>query len=180
MPNLLPAMLLQVAAIPADGLPIPSYDDTATRIVANDAKLFWGFFEGCDPDAVEQLVHPDFRMLHDLAGMPLESGEQMISQSRERCAARMPGGANAGYRNRRLFVPGSRRIQMLGTWGALEEGHHTFHEWRKSAEGDGGDWVQTGGGRYIHIWQWMQDEGRYRLLESFSIDHGPSPAYPPE
>ena len=155
---------------------IPSFDDTVARIAQNDARLFWGFFEGCKPDAVADLVHPDFRMLHDIAGLALASGEQMIEQSRERCASRAPGGANAGYKNRRLLVPGSRRVQMLGDWGALEEGSHTFHEWR----GPDAGWVQTGGGRYIHSWQWMPVEGRYRLLESLSIDHGPAPEYPPQ
>ena len=165
LPSLVTALLLAqapAAAVPAPQ-PMPTGDALEKRIVANDARLFWGFFEGCDPDAVSDLIHPDFRMLHDLVGMPLSSGAQMIEQSRRNCADRAPGGKNAGYRNRRLLVPGSRRIQKLGDWGVLEEGHHTFHEWR-----------------YIHSWQWMPEEGRFRLLESLSIDHGPAVPYPPQ
>ena len=182
LPSLVAALLLAqapAAAVPAPQ-PMPTGDALEKRIVANDARLFWGFFEGCDPDAVSDLIHPDFRMLHDLVGMPLSSGAQMIEQSRRNCADRAPGGKNAGYRNRRLPVPGSRRIQKLGDWGVLEEGHHTFHEWRASLEGGQGGWEMTGGGRYIHSWQWMPEEGRFRLLESLSIDHGPAVPYPPQ
>ena len=104
------------------GQPIPSYEETLARIGENDARLFWSFFEGCDPDAAATLLHPDFRMLHDRGGLVVSSGEQMIEQSRRQCAARAPGGENEGYRNRRMFVPGSRKVQLLGSWGALEEG----------------------------------------------------------
>ncbi|AXK41131.1 DUF4440 domain-containing protein [Erythrobacter aureus] len=182
LPSLVAALLLAqapAAAVPAPQ-PMPTGDALEKRIVANDARLFWGFFEGCDPDAVSDLIHPDFRMLHDLVGMPLSSGAQMIEQSRRNCADRAPGGKNEGYRNRRLPVPGSRRIQKLGDWGVPEEGHHTFHEWRASHEGGRGGWEMTGGGRYIHSWQWMPEEGRFRLLESLSIDHGPAVPYPPQ
>lgn len=76
-------------------------------------------------------------------------------------------------------MPGSRRIQKLGNWGVLEEGHHTFHEWRSALNEGKGGWEMTGGGRYIHSWQWMPAEGRFRLLESLSVDHGPAMPYPP-
>ena len=166
-----------VAEIP---LPIPSLEETTARIERNDARLFWGFFEGCDPEQVAGLIHPDFRMLHDLAGLAASSGTEFLAQARSNCESRAAGQPNEGYRNRRLLVPGSRRIQMLGDWGALEEGHHTFHEWRGAANGGAGGWVMTGGGRYIHSWQWMAEEGRFRLLESLSVDHGPAMPYPPE
>ena len=165
---------------------IPPLEETVTRIERNDAALFWAFFEGCDPAKVEPLLHHDFRMLHDQAGMPSDSAQAMVDQSREQCASRQPGARNEGYANRRLIVPGSRRVQMLGTWGALEEGHHTFHELRQRPPGaygpddlGGPTWVMVGGARYIHTWQWMPQEGRYRLLESLSVDHAPSPSYPP-
>lgn len=176
------ALLFAQAAVaaPPAGQPMPTGEALEQRIAAQDAQLFWGFFEGCDPDAVADLIHPDFRMLHDLGGQPASSGKQMIEQSRAQCAKRAPGGVDEGYRNRRLLVPGSRRIQKLGNWGALEEGHHTFHEWRASLNGGNGGWQLTGGGRYIHSWQWMAEEGRFRLLESLSIDHGPAMPYPPE
>jgi hypothetical protein len=159
---------------------MPTGEALEQQVAANDARLFWGFFEGCDPDTVAPLIHPDFRMLHDLAGEALASGAQMIEQSREECAKRAPGGANAGYKNRRLLVPGSRRIQKLGDWGVLEEGLHTFSEWRAALNDGAGGWEMTGGARYIHVWQWMPDEGRLRLLESLSVDHGAAALYPPE
>ena len=158
---------------------MPSGEALKAAVEANDARLFWGFFEGCDPELVADLVHPDFRMLHDLVGMSSASGAEMVAGATRNCDARKPGGANEGYRNRRLFVPGSRRIQQLGDWGVLEEGHHTFHEWRRAANDGAGGWVQTGGGRYIHVWKWMPEEGSFRLLESLSLDHGPAPSYPP-
>ena len=102
--------------------PMPTGEALEQQVAANDARLFWGFFEGCDPDTVAPLIHPDFRMLHDLAGEALASGAQMIEQSREECTKRAPGGANAGYKNRRLLVPGSRRIQKLGHWACWRKG----------------------------------------------------------
>lgn len=180
---MLSTVLLMLAATgPAEPIsprPIPTLEETTTRIERNDAQLFWGFFEGCDPEAVADLVHPDFRMLHDLAGMPITSGADMLAQSREQCAARGPGGRNEGYRNRRLLVPGSRTVKMLGDWGAIEEGYHTFYEWRSTLNDGAGGWELTGGGRYIHSWQWMAEEGRYRLLESLSLEHGAAKPYPP-
>ena len=180
-------MLAQAAAAPAASAPpppsmppsMPKGEALEAQIAANDARLFWGFFEGCDPDAVAPLIHPDFRMLHDLAGEALASGAQMLDQSRAECARRAPGGENAGYRNRRLHVPGSRRVQALGEWGALEEGRHGFYEWRKSLNEGRGGWELTGGARYIHVWQWMPDERGFRLLESLSVDHGAALPYPP-
>ncbi|EDL49576.1 DUF4440 domain-containing protein [Erythrobacter sp. SD-21] len=176
--TLLAAILLAQAAASAPSdppAPMPVGEDMTSRIETKDAKLFWGFFEGCDPDMVADLLHPDYRMVHDLVGLPHDSAADIIEQSREQCARRAPGGDAEGYRNRRLLVPGSRTIKQLGTWGALEEAHHTFHEWRGEEDG----WVQTGGGRYLHIWQWMPGEGRFRLLESLSLDHGAAPQYPP-
>ena len=145
--SLAAALLLSQASAPAAPQPMPTGEVMERQIAANDSRLFWGFFEGCDPDAVADLVHPDFRMLHDLVGMPLSSGAQMIEQSRERCADRAPGGKSEGYKNRRLLVPGSRRVQKLGDWGVLEEGHHTFHEWRSALNDGNGGWEMTGGGR---------------------------------
>lgn len=170
-----PFLTTQAATAAPAVTPLPAIDEIRTRIERNDSRLFWGFFEGCDPDAVGELLHPDYRMIHDLAGMPHDSAEAMVGQAREHCARRAPGGDAEGYRNRRLLVPGSRSIERLGDWGALEEGYHTFHEWSARQE----EWVQTGGGRYLHVWQWMPEEGRFRLLESLSIDHGPAPQYPP-
>lgn len=171
------AAFLLAQAAPAVAAPpaMPALEEATARIEANDAQLFWGFFEGCDPDAVAKLLHPDYRMLHDLVGMPHDSAEDIVENSRRQCARRAPGGDAEGYKNRRLLVPGSRTISRLGDWGMLEEAHHTFHEWRGEEIG----WVQTGGGRYLHIWQWMPEEDRFRLLESLSLDHGPAPQYPP-
>ncbi|MBX7539449.1 DUF4440 domain-containing protein [Qipengyuania sphaerica] len=170
------ALLLAQTAVADTPPPMPTGEDMTARIEANDAQLFWGFFEGCDPDAVAALLHPDYRMVHDLGGLVFDSADAIVNSSREDCARRQPGGENEGYRNRRLLVPGSRTIKPLGKWGALEEAHHTFHEWR----GEDIGWVQTGGGRYLHVWQWMPGERRFRLLESLSLDHGPAPQYPPE
>ncbi len=177
--SLAAALLFSQATAPAAPQPMPTGEAMEQAIADNDSRLFWGFFEGCNPDAIADLVHPDFRMLHDLGGMPLSSGAQMIEQSLERCADRAPGGKNEGYRNRRLLVPGLRRIQKLGDWGVLEEGYHTFHEWRGALNNGNGGWEMTGGGRYIHSWQWMPEEGGFRLLESLSLDHGPAMPYPP-
>lgn len=178
------ALAASLAATPlvaaAQSQPMPDTAEMVERIERADARLFWGFFEGCDPDSVAELIHDDFRMVHDLVGLPAASGAQMVGQAREMCAARGEGGPNEGYRNRRLLVPGSREIRRMGDWGALESGMHTFHEWREDPNSDAAEWVMTGGARYMHVWQWMPEEGRFRLLESLSYDHGAVMPYPPE
>lgn len=181
----LAAMALAQAAAPATDSaahtdntvqPMPDYKQMRREIVANDTKLFWAMFEGCDPDSAAQLLHTDFRMIHDLGGLAAGSREAMLSQSREQCANRAPGGKYEGYRNRRLLTPGTRIVRPMGDWGALEEGVHTFYEWRGEEKG----WVMTGGARYTHVWQWMPDEGGFRLLESISYDHGAAGPYHPD
>ncbi|MGN6288418.1 MAG: DUF4440 domain-containing protein [Sphingopyxis terrae] len=144
-------------------------------IAANDARLFWAVFEGCDPAALPDLLTPDYRMLHDKGGLAIADRADFVASMEKNCAARAPGGAQAGYRNRRLLVPGSRVIRALGDWGALEEAAHVFFEWNaKDAR-----WDLVGGARYMHVWQWMPAEARFRLSESLSYDHGAAAPYPP-
>ena len=112
-------------------------------------------------------------MVHDVAGLAVPNRDEFIAGITQRCASRVPGGTNEGYSSRRLATPGSRRVQALGDWGALEEGHHNFFE--RQADGS---WKLTGGARYIHVWQWVN--GRFLLNESISVDHRPALAYPPQ
>lgn len=182
------ALAMAVAASPAaGGAALPEWQEVEKQIAANDAALFWAAFEGCEPEALEGLLADDFRMLHDIEGFAVPDRESFLEGMKGQCAARGEGGANAGYKNRRLLVPGSRRVTPLGKWGALERGHHTFHELRQRPAGwygaddpGGPSWVQVGGAHYIHVWQWMPEEARFRLAESISVDHGAAPAYPPE
>lgn len=141
-------------------------------IAEHDARLFWAAFEGCDVDALAPLLGDDFRMVHDLAGLAVPNRDAFLRGMAEQCDARQPGGDNAGYKNRRLVTPGSRRVQALGDWGALEEGHHSFFELQSD-----GHWKLTGGARYIHVWEWK--EGSFVLSESISVDHDAVMPYPP-
>ncbi|RGP42138.1 hypothetical protein BPTFM16_02449 [Altererythrobacter insulae] len=156
-------------------LPIPDMESARAQVEAKDAALFWAAFEGCNAAAIEELITPDFRMLHDLGGLAIKDGATFVADMERQCASRAPGGENAGYQNRRLLVPGTRTVTPLGDWGVLERGYHTFHEWRGEQTG----WVQTGGARYIHVWQWQAHEGEFRLAESISVDHGAAVNYPP-
>lgn len=169
------ALLLAQPAAAQSPAPIPPLDEASKQVIRQDAELFWAAFEGCDPQALEPLLTEDFRMLHDLGGLAVRDRASFITSMEEQCANREPGGQYEGYKNRRLAVPGSRTVTPLGEWGVLERGMHTFHEWRGEEKG----WEQTGGARYIHVWQWMPEEGRFRLDESLSIDHGAAVPYPP-
>ena len=171
---MLSAILLTLAQA-AEPAVIPPLEEAREQIIAQDAELFWNAFEGCNARGVEDLLTEDFRMIHDLGGLVSSNRDAFVSDIARNCAARAPGGANEGYKNRRLAVPGSRSVTPLGEWGVLERGMHTFHEWR----GEEAGWEQTGGARYIHVWQWMPDEGRFRLKESLSVDHGAAAPYPP-
>ena len=157
----------------AEPAPMPKGAELHTQIAELDARLFWAAFEGCDVEAFAPLISPDFRMVHDLGGLAVPNRDEFIAGMAEQCASRAPGGANEGYANRRLATPGSRRVQALGDWGALEEGHHNFFE--RQADGS---WKLTGGARYIHVWQWVDDH--FVLTESISVDHGPALTYPPD
>ena len=165
----------QAAATPASTAPMPVGDAMRERIAERDAELFWAAFEGCKPAALRDILLPDFRMLHDQVGLAVADRASFIASLDEQCAARAPGGKNAGYRNRRLAVPGTRTVRRMGDWGALEEGAHAFYEWR----GDRAGWEMVGGARYMHAWQWMGEEGRFRLSQSYSYDHGEARPYPP-
>lgn len=168
----LAAALAAPAAQPA---PMPTGEALATQIAANDARLFWAVFEGCDAKALPDLLTPGYRMLHDKEGLAIPDRAAFVAGMEKRCAERAPGGADAGYKNRRQLVPGSRVIRVLGSWGALEEASHVFFEWNARED----RWDMVGGARYIHVWQWMPDEGRFRLSESLSYDHGAAAPYPP-
>ena len=79
------------------------------------------------------------------------------------------------YKNRRLLVPGSDSVTPLGNWGVLQRGHHAFYEWR----GEEAGWVMTGGARFLNLWQWMPEEGVFRMQETLSVDHAPAGKYRP-
>lgn len=172
---LLGAQVAAAPAVPATPAPMPADAEMRERIVAADAALFWAGFEGCNAAALENILLPDFRMLHDQGGLAIADRASFVASLTEQCAARAPGGKNPGYRNRRLAVPGTRVIRRMGDWGALEEGAHAFYEWR----GDKSGWVMVGGARYMHAWQWMAGEGRFRLSQSYSYDHGAAEPHPP-
>ncbi|WP_298471285.1 DUF4440 domain-containing protein [uncultured Erythrobacter sp.] len=169
------ALMLAQAAPATEPPPIPSIEDARVQIAELDSRLFWAAFEGCEPDELGGILAEDFRMLHDLGGLAVPSRDAFLASIAQQCADREPDGANPGYKNRRLLVPGSRTVTPLGEWGVLERAHHTFHEWRGGDKG----WEQVGGARYIHVWQWIAEEGRFRLAESLSIDHGAAEPYPP-
>lgn len=168
-------MSIFLALAAAAAQPMPAAAEAEARIVAADARLFWAAFEACEPAVLDELLLPEFRMIHDKAGLAVENRAAFVASLSGQCAARAPGGDNAGYRNRRLAVPGTRVLRRMGEWGMLEEGAHTFHEWR----GEGRGWEQVGGARYMHLWRWMPEEGAFRLAQSYSYDHGAAEPYPP-
>lgn len=168
------SLLLAAAALAAPA-PMPTGDTLAAKIADGDARLFWAAFEGCEPQALGDLLAPDYRMIHDKGGLTLTSRAAFVERMEEQCAARAPGGANAGYKNRRQLVPGSRTVRAMGDWGALEEASHIFFEWNAQAA----RWDMVGGARYMHVRQWMPAEGRFRLSESLSYDHAGAAPYPP-
>lgn len=162
-------------ATPAAPTPMPTGEALTAQIGANDARLFWAVFEGCDAKALPGLLAADFRMVHDKGGLAEPSRDAMVADVAKGCANRQPGGTQAGYKNRRLLVPGSHRVRAMGDWGALEEGAHVFFEWNARES----RWDMVGGAHYMHLWQWMPAEARFRLSQSYSYDHDGAAPYPP-
>ncbi|WP_447760958.1 DUF4440 domain-containing protein [Sphingopyxis panaciterrae] len=155
--------------------PMPTGEALTRQIAENDARLFWAAFEGCDPAALPDLLAPEFRMIHDRGGLSAKDAADMVAGLERQCARRRPGGEQAGYRNRRQIVPGSRIIRAMGDWGALEEASHIFFEWNPAAK----RWDMVGGAKYMHLWQWIPAEHRFRLSQSYSYDHAGAEPYPP-
>lgn len=147
---------------------MPQGEALTRQIAENDTRLFRAVFEGCDPRALPDLLTPGYRMIHDKDGLAIADRAAFVASMERQCAARAPGGDNAGYRNRRQLVPGSRTIRPMGDWGALEEASHIFFEWNAKES----RWDMVGGARYMHVWQWIPAEARFRLSESLSYDHG--------
>lgn len=182
------ALLLQSAPIAAaEPARMPDDAENQARIEAADAKLFYAAFERCTPEVLTDLMLPDYRMIHDQGGLVFDSRAGFVGAIEQGCIDRAPGGKHEGYRNRRLVVPGTRTIRRMGDWGVIENGDHAFFELRQRPAGwmgeddpGGPDWVMVGGASYTHVWQWMGGEGRFRLSESLSYDHGAALPYPPE
>ena len=174
------ARTLAQAAEAPEPAPIPTLEKATQRIITRDREMFWYAFEGCDADEVRARITDDFRMVHDLGGIVSDSGDAFAGMLKEQCAARQEGGSQAGYKNRRLLTPGSDSVTPLGKWGVLHRGFHTFYEWRGEPAEGGAGWVQVGGGRFLNLWQWMPEEGKFRMQETLSIDHGSAAEYQPK
>lgn len=166
---------------------MPDDAPTQARIEAADAKLFYASFEGCTSEVLNDLMLPNYRMIHDQGGLVVDNRADFVERIAQGCADRAPGGKNEGYRNRRQAVPGTRKIRRMGNWGVVENGDHVFFELRQRPAGSlgkddvgGAEWVMVGGASYTHVWQWMGSEGRFRLSESISYDHGAALPHPPE
>lgn len=181
------ALSLQTSPIAAtDSASMPSDAATQARIEAADSKLFYAAFEGCTPEVLNDLMLPNYRMIHDQGGLVVNNRADFVERITQGCADRAPGAKNEGYRNRRLAVPGTRTIRRMGSWGVVENGDHVFFELRRRPAGSlgksdagGPEWIMVGGASYTHVWQWMGDESRFRLSESISYDHGAALPYPP-
>ena len=186
---MLTAIALLLAQSPAAATPVvpmPELAEAKEQIKRQDAQMFWYAFEGCDAEEVRTRISDDFRMVHDLGGLVAEGGDVFTAIIADGCAARAEGGRNEGYKNRRHLVPGTDRITMLGDWGMLHRGQHTFHELRQRPAGTygqddpgGATWVMTGGAAFINVWQWDGERGTFVMQETISIDHGGAQPYPP-
>lgn len=182
------ALSLQSSPIAAaESLSMPNDTATQARIEAADAKLFYAAFEGCKPEVLNDLMLPNYRMIHDQGGLVADSRADFVEKIAQGCADRAPGGKNEGYRNRRLVVPGTRTVRRMGGWGVVENGDHVFFELRKRPAGSLGEddtggaaWVMVGGASYTHVWQWIGRDDRFRLSESISYDHGAALPHPPK
>ncbi|MEL6707170.1 MAG: DUF4440 domain-containing protein [Pseudomonadota bacterium] len=165
-----------IDAATAEGHPIPSIEEAHFRIADIDTAMFYAAFEGCEPAKVREHITEDFRMVHDLGGIVADSGDGFAAMLEEGCKQREPGGPQERYKNRRLLVPGSDTVTPLGEWGVLHRGWHTFHEWRDKEQ----RWEIVGGGRFLNLYQWMPEEGRFRMQETLSLDHGAAKSHRPE
>lgn len=156
------------AALTTEPKPIPSLSEATTQIAEIDTELFYYAFEACDAAKVRVLITDDFRMVHDEAGLVADSGDTFAAALDAGCKDRAPGGKTPAYKNRRVLVPGTETVTPLGEWGVLHRGAHIFQEWRAQAQ----SWETVGGARFLNIYQWIAQEGAFRMQETISVDHG--------
>ncbi len=155
-------MSVSLLAFLLQSVPIPPLEEARIMIAEHDRQLFDAAY-GCQLEMLPALVHPDLRMVHDQGGLIDETGESFIEGFTELC-----GRLNeAGVVRRRTALPGTREITLLGEWGILEQGSHSFDFRRPSDE----EWRTSGTARYVHVWRWMPEEGRFRLWNVISFAH---------
>lgn len=125
-----------------------------------DAKLFTAAFVECDMAVLQDLLADDLEFFHDRDGLSFTSSDAFIAQVENGCG---PDGTGM----KRVLVPESLSLHMLGEYGAMQMGEHEFHE---VLEKDSS--IPREKGLFIHIWQRNSESSEgWQITRIISYDH---------
>jgi hypothetical protein len=135
--------------------------DLYARILAADGALFERGFNQCDRAALDEILSPGFRFVHDQNGLT-ESRAQFLKGFEESICS------NPQRKPIRLMVPASMQVFALRNEGKLYGAIQMVRN-RYMIREPGKALYQTSSGRVTNLW--LLEEGQWRLRESLSYDH---------
>lgn len=135
--------------------------DLYAQILAADRVLFERGFNQCDPAAMDEILSPDFRFVHDQNGLTQSRAQFLTGFNQSICS-------NPQRKPIRVMVPGSLQVFALRNEGKLY-GAIQMVQNRYMIREPGKELYETSNGRVINLW--LLEEGRWRLRESLSYDH---------
>lgn len=154
-------VLALLVAAPAARAQMAVGSDLYAQILAADGMLFERRFNQCDPAAMDEILSPGFRFVHDQNGLT-ESREQFLKGFNESICS------NPQRKPIRAMVPDSMQVFPLHNdgkrYGAIQmvRNRYLIREPGKAV-------YETSSGQVINLW--LLEEGRWRLRESLSYDH---------
>lgn len=149
-----------LTAAPMARAQVAEDSDLYRQILAADRTLFERGFNQCDLAALERILSPGFRFVHDQNGLSdkaqfLKGFDESICSHPERKPIR-------------LLTPGSMQVFALRSEGKLYGAIQTMQN-RYMIREPGRDLYETSSGRVTNLW--LLEEGLWRLRESLSYDH---------
>ncbi|WP_369061342.1 nuclear transport factor 2 family protein [Caulobacter sp. 73W] len=143
---------------------IPTGSALEETLAKRDAEFFEVFFQGCDPARLRTMVTDDFEFFHDKDGLVATSGDGFIADYAESCEAKQKPDA---WNSRRELTAGTMKVWPAGSYGAFEQGEHTFHE----RQGQGA-FKLVGKAAFTQVWK--LEDGAWKLARVFSYAHEPA------
>lgn len=155
-------LMLTCSAAGAAG-PLGAGSPLYQSVAALDRQLFESGFNGCNLDALDELVADDLEFFHDEGGITQGKAAFVESIRNNIC--------NAGYHATRELSPGTMEVFPLKNngkiYGVLQRGQHAFF----AQEGDK-PIRKTATAYFSHVWL-MEGDG-WKLARVLSYGHLPA------
>lgn len=152
-------VLMFIAAAPARAQ-IAETSDLYAQMLAANRTLFERGFNQCDLAALEGVLSPGFRFVHDQNGVS-DKAQFLRGFNESICS-------NPARKPIRLLTPGSMQVFALRNEGKLYGAIQTMQN-RYMIREPGKELYETSSGRVTNLW--LLEGGEWRLRESLSYDH---------